>query len=63
MGNRLKEKRLSMLMTQEELADAAGVSRTTIWAIENESNENFSLKTMKKLAEALKTSVQDLFFS
>lgn len=63
MGYKIKEVREQMGMTQEELASKSGVSRTTIWALENGIQKNTSTKTLTRIAEAMKTSVDAIFFS
>ena len=63
MGYRIKEVRESKNMTQEELADKSGVSRGTISALENGSLRNTTSKTLLKLAQALDTSVECIFFT
>ena len=47
-------------MTQQRLADAAGVTRQTIIAIE-QGKYNPSLRLAHKVAQALKTSIDELF--
>lgn len=49
-------------MTQEELAQKSGVSRGTISAMENGSNKETTTKTLIKIARALGTSVDNIFF-
>ena len=70
MGNltpQLKIKsRLSLLraelgLTQQELADAIGVTRATIIAIEKE-NYNPSLELSFRLARYFKTDIQTIFY-
>lgn len=52
VGKKLKEARVRSLLTQEELADMAGVSAGTIVKIEREQvDPHFS--TIRKLARAL----------
>ena len=63
MGYRIRELREEMKMTQEELADKSGVSRGTISALENGSMRNTTSKTLLKLAQALNTSVERIFFT
>ena len=63
MGYRIRELREAMKMTQEELADKSGVSRGTISALENGSMRNTTSKTLLKLAHALNTSVDRIFFT
>lgn len=62
MGNRLKEFRLGKRMSQEELETASGVSRATISAIENDPNYSTTTKTLNRLATALGTTVDQIFF-
>lgn len=62
MGHKLKNFRLQRNMTQEDLAERSGVSRQTISSIENEGVGAATTKTLAKLAEALETTVGELFF-
>jgi len=59
--NRLKEIRLQKELTQESLADAVGVTRQTIIAVEK-SKFVPSVKLALELALALDTSFEDLFW-
>lgn len=63
MVNNLKDKRKELNLTQEELAEKADISRYLISKIENGEDVNLTKATMIKLAEALDTSVIDIFFS
>ena len=63
MGYRIRELREAMKMTQEELADKSGASRGTVSALENGSMRNTTSKTLLKLAQALNTSVDRIFFT
>lgn len=63
MGFKLKEVRLALKMSQEELCAKSGVSRGTVSAIENGSIRNVSTKTLIKLANALGTTVDKIFFA
>ena len=63
MGYRIKEVREEKRMTQEELSCKSGVSRATISALENGTERSTSTKTLLKLAEALGTTVDSIFFS
>lgn len=47
-------------LTQEKLARLADVSNNTVIKIEAGKNENPTLNTLKKLAKALDSSVDDL---
>lgn len=63
MGYKIKEVREARRMTQEELAEKSGVSRGTISALENGSVRTTTTKTLFKLAKALGTSVDQIFFA
>ena len=60
MKNRINELRKSQKLTQDELANAVGVSRQTINAIENDKY-NPTLELAIKLARYLRIPVEDLF--
>ncbi len=62
MGYKVKEFREEKRMTQEELAQKSGVSRPTIVAIENNKIKDVKLSTLMKLADALDTTVDAIFF-
>lgn len=59
LGRNLRERRRRAGLTQEGLAEAAGVSRRMLAAIEAQG-ANVSLLTVEKLAEALGTTFGDL---
>ena len=59
--NHLKETRLGKQLTQESLADAVGVTRQTIIAIEKEKFVP-SVRLALTLAQALNVSLEDLFW-
>lgn len=63
MANKLREIRKSKGMTQEELAEKSGVSRSTIIAIEN-TTDSITVKssTLTKLAQALNETISNIFF-
>lgn len=63
MGHKLKEFRESKGLTQEELADKANVSRTTIWSLETNPDAQTTTKTLMKIAKALESSVGEIFFA
>ena len=63
MGYKIKEFREKIGMTQEELAEKSGVSRTTIWSLENGTEKNATTKTLLKLAHTLGTTVDNIFFT
>ena len=62
MGYRIKEAREARKMTQIELAEKSGVSRTTISGLENGTLRATTTKTLLNLARALETTVDHLFF-
>ena len=59
IGDRLKELRVQKFLTQRELAQAASLSPTTIFKIENNQVEPH-ISTMRKLAEALEIDPKEL---
>lgn len=63
MGYKIKELREAMKMTQEELAEKSGVSRGTISALEKGIDRTTTSKTLVKLAQALDTTVDRIFFT
>ena len=63
MGYKIKELREAMKMTQEELAEKSGVSRGTISALETGIDRTTTSKTLVKLAQALDTTVDRIFFT
>jgi putative transcriptional regulator len=61
LGNRLKERRTELGLTQSELAELCLVSRKTINTVENGVFVPSTLLALK-LAEALDVSVETLFW-
>lgn len=61
MGYKIKELREKKNMTQEELAEKSGVSRTIISSLENGS-PNTTSKTLVRIARALEVSIDKLFY-
>lgn len=59
LSQRIEELRKKKGMTQETLAEKAGLHRAYFWDIEN--GRNISIKTAYKIARALDTKVSDLF--
>lgn len=61
-GQKVREERLRLGLSQEELATRAGVHRTYIGMIER-SEKNITLENIEKIAKALKISIADFFQS
>ena len=59
--NRIRERRIELKMTQEELCAKTGLSRATISALENNEDADMKVSTLKALAEALKCKPHSLF--
>ncbi len=59
-GNRVKELRKEQNMSQEDLADAAGLHRTYIGMIVR-AEKNITLVNIEKIAKALKIDIKDFF--
>lgn len=62
MGYKIKEKRKEKRMTQAELSAKSGVSRATISGLENGTLRATSSKTLLRLARALDTTVDQIFY-
>jgi putative transcriptional regulator len=60
MKNRIKEHRSKLGITQEELAEKAGVRRETIVFLE-QGKYNPSLVLAHNVAKALKAKIDDIF--
>jgi len=58
-AHRLRLKRLELGLSQEELADLAGLHRTYVGSVER-AERNISIDSMERLAHALKLDVSDL---
>lgn len=61
MGFRIKETRERIGISQSELADKSGVSRTIISALENGSRTVTTTKTLCKIADAMGVTVDEIF--
>lgn len=59
LAGRIEELRRKKGMTQEQLAEKAGLHRAYFWDIEN--GRNISVKTAYKIARALGVKVKDIF--
>lgn len=60
MENRIAQLRKERRITQEELADAVGVTRQTIISLEN-GRYNASLLLARKLSRYFGLTIEDLF--
>jgi transcriptional regulator with XRE-family HTH domain len=58
LSQRIEDFRKKKGMTQEELADKAGLHRAYFWDVEN--GRNISVKTAYKIARALGVKVSEL---
>ena len=58
-GNRVREKRTALKLSQEELAELAGVHRTYIGMIER-AEKNITLSNIERIAKALSVSLHQL---
>lgn len=61
IGKRIKNRRLELKLTQEELAELVGVSDTYIGAIERTTSK-FSIETFVKIAQALRLNSDYLLY-
>jgi transcriptional regulator with XRE-family HTH domain len=59
-GKKVREERLKLGLSQEALAEKAGVHRTYIGMIER-AEKNITLENIEKIAKALRISLKDLF--
>ncbi|MEE1245369.1 MAG: helix-turn-helix transcriptional regulator [Acutalibacteraceae bacterium] len=60
MNNKIKELRKKDVVTQEDLANAVGVTRQTIISLEN-GKYNASLQLAYKIAKFFGTSIENVF--
>ena len=63
MGYKIKEVREKKRISQIELARKSGVSRGIIWELETNPNAVTTTKTLLKIAEALGTTDDKIFFN
>lgn len=62
MGYKIRERRKEKKMSQCELAEKSGVSRTVISGLESGAITTTTTDTLLKIARALDTNVADIFF-
>ena len=60
LAQTIKELRKKHKISQEELAKQAGITYSTLIKIESGANDNPTIKTMKKIADALDVSLDEL---
>jgi transcriptional regulator with XRE-family HTH domain len=60
LGLRIRSIREKAMISQEKLGDLSGLHRTYIGAIER-GERNLSVLSLKKIADALKVSIGELF--
>lgn len=59
-GKRVREKRVKLGLSQEQLAGRANVHRTYIGMIER-AEKNITLENIEKIAKSLKINLSDFF--
>ena len=59
-GQKVRDERIKLHLSQEELAARAGVHRTYIGMIER-AEKNITLENIEKIAKALKISIAEIF--
>lgn len=59
-GNKVREERTTLGLSQEELASRAGVHRTYIGMIER-AEKNITLENIQKVCRALNIKIRDFF--
>lgn len=62
MGYKIKDKREAIGMSQTTLAKRSGVSRGMIYLLESVPGTVTTTKTLRKIADALGTTISDIFF-
>lgn len=62
MGERIKDCRSKIGMTQQELADAVGISRNSMSRIETSAVPNMTVYTAMRIAKALGISMDFLVY-
>ncbi|MBN1040087.1 XRE family transcriptional regulator [Clostridium botulinum] len=62
-GLKIKFTRMKIGLTQKQLREKSNTSLNTIVALEKGKIDGVRVGTLKKIANALNTTVQELFFS
>lgn len=63
MGYKIRELRIQKGMSQSELCEKSGVCRATLWALETNRKSDTTTKTLQRIADALDTTVDAIFFA
>lgn len=59
-GQKLRQARERQLLTIRELAELAGLGFVTVWRLENRVTQSVRMSTVRKLAQALAVSADEL---
>ena len=62
IGDKIRVARAMKRISQEKLAEKAGISRVTLRNIENGKTKNMSVKTAMAIADALEVSLVFLLY-
>ncbi len=62
MGYKIKEKRVQLGISQEQLSEMSGVSRSIISGLESGKTTVTTTETLLKISKALGCKVKDIFF-
>ena len=60
VGNRIRELRKTLGISQEKLAEIAGIDRTYLASVEN-GKRNISIVNIEKIIVALNVTISDFF--
>ena len=60
VGNRIRELRKTLGISQEKLAEIAGIDRTYLASVEN-GKRNISIVNLEKIIVALNVTISDFF--
>lgn len=61
--SKLKQMRETRGLSQEELSEKSGISRTIISKLENDNDVSTTTKTLLALATALNCQITDIFYT
>jgi transcriptional regulator with XRE-family HTH domain len=60
LGEKIKKQRIKKGLSQDQISKLANVTYTTYAKIESGANDNPTIKTLKKITDALKVKIDDL---